>query len=167
MTRVIGLAALVVGLAASAGCANPNAQQRSNAEFRCRDRSAAYTVIGSLAGTEVGVQFDCAVAGPRIMRWMVGRDGAREEQQASLRVGEFDRIWERINATGWRNMNDCTGSGGERDPVYDIEVKDWTHQRVFGCVHAGPLPFPYNNIVDELDLRAASIDGPETQGGDD
>ena len=102
----------------------------------------------------------------RVLRWTVTRDGVREERQASLGVHEFDRIWERIDGSGWRNMNDCTGSGGTSDPVYDIEVKDWSHQRAFECVNAGPLPFPYNTIVDELDLRAAAIGGPEAQGDD-
>lgn len=155
------------GLALIAGCGNPNAHMlRENAEFVCHERSAAYTVVGSLAGAEVGVQLDCAVAGPRVLRWTVTRDGVREERQASLGVHEFDRIWERIDGSGWRNMNDCTGSGGTNDPVYEIEVKDWAHQRAFECVNAGPLPFPYNTIVDELDLRAAAIGGPEAQGDD-
>lgn len=158
----------VGALVVAAGCANPNARlARENAEFRCRDRSASYTVVGSLAGAEVGVQLDCAVAGPRIVRWTVDRDGNRAEQAASLGVHEFDRIWARVDASGWRNMQDCTGSGGERDPVYDIEMKDWQHQKAFACVHAGPLPFPYNTIVDELDLRAAAIGGPEPREGAD
>ncbi len=160
----IGLTAALAAVAA--GCGNPNARMlRDNAEFRCRERSAAYTVIGSLAGTEVGVQMDCGVAGPRIVRWTVDREGVRDERQASLGVHEFDRIWERIDGSGWRNLKDCTGSGGADDPAYDIAVRDWNHQGSFACVQAGPLPFPYNTIVDELDLRAASIGGPEIRQG--
>lgn len=157
----------VVVAALAAACGNPNAQQlRENADFRCKDRSVAYTVIGSLAGPEVGVQLDCAVAGPRILRWTVSADGVRDERSASLGVHEFDRIWDRIDGSGWRNLQDCAGSGGEHDPVYDIEVKDWNHQNHVTCVHAGPLPFPYNTIVDEVDLRAAAIGGPDTKGED-
>jgi hypothetical protein len=160
----------VSGLAvvAAAGCANPNARMlRDNREFECRERAAGYTVVGSLAGPEIGVQLDCAVAGPRIVRWTVDRDGVRDERQASLGVREFDRIWERIDGSGWRNLKDCTGTGGDRDPAYAIEVKDWNRQNAFTCVNAGPLPFPYFTIVQELDLRAAAIGGPEARGGDE
>lgn len=161
-------AALVLGVAAAAGCANPNAQRlRDNREFECRDRSAAYTLLGSLAGAEVGVQMDCAEAGPRIMRWTVSRDGVRDERQASMGVKEFDRIWARIDATGWRNLKDCTGTGGPSDPVYDIEVKDWQRQNAFTCVNEGPLPHGYYAVVQELDLRAAAIGGPEPRGTDE
>ena len=164
-TLCAGLGAVGLALAA---CGNPNAHMlRENSDFRCRDRSAAYTVIGSLASAEVGVQMDCAVAGPRLMRWTVTSGGVRDERQTSLGVHEFDRIWERIDASGWRNLKDCAGSGGERDPVYDIEVNDWNHQRTFECVNAGPLPFPYFTIVQELDVRAAAIGGPEAKGGDE
>lgn len=162
------MALAIAGAALAAGCANPNAKtMRANREFDCRERAASYTVVGSLAGPEVGVQLDCGVAGPRIMRWTVASDGVRDERQASLGVIEFDRIWERIDGSGWRNLKDCTGSGGERDPAYAIEVKDWNRQNAFSCVNAGPLPFPYNTIVDELDLRAAAIGGPEPREGAD
>ena len=161
-----GLAALAV--LGAGGCANPNARMlRENADFRCRDRYAAYTVVGSLAGTEVGAQMDCNVAGPRILKWTVSSDGVRDEKSASMGVHEFDSIWERIDGSGWRNMKDCTGTGQDRDPVYSIEVKDWAHASAFSCTSAGPLPFPYNTIVDELDLRAAAIGGPEVKDNGD
>ena len=162
------VALAAVAVAGAAACANPNARAlRDNREFECRERSAAYTLVGSLAGAEVGVQMDCAVAGPRIMRWTVSRDGVRDERQASMGVREFDRIWGRIDATGWRNLKDCTGTGGERDPVYDIAVQDWQRQNAFTCVNEGPLPHGYYAIVQELDLRAAAIGGPEVRGGDE
>jgi hypothetical protein len=165
LRRTLTGASIAVALLA---CANPNAKlARENREFDCHERSAGYTLVGSLAGPEIGVQLDCAVAGPRIVRWTVDRAGVRDEHQASLGIHEFDRIWERIDGSGWRNLNDCTGSGGEHDPAYAIEVKDWNRQRAFSCVNAGPLPFPYNTIVDELDLRAAAIGGPEPEGSGD
>lgn len=160
---LIGAGALTCMLAA---CANPNAKlMRENRDFECHDRAAMYTLVGSLAGPEVGVQLDCAVAGPRIVRWTVSAEGVKDERQASLGVHEFDRIWERIDGSGWRNLHDCTGSGGDTDPAYAIEVKDWNRDSAFNCVNAGPLPFPYNTIVDELDLRAGAIGGPEPGEG--
>ncbi|HVV87031.1 MAG TPA: hypothetical protein VHE35_28525 [Kofleriaceae bacterium] len=165
---IAGVAAATAVVGGAAGCGNPNARQlHDNAEFRCHDRYAAYTVVGSLAGTEAGVQMDCAEAGPRIVKWTTDNQGNRSEQQASLGVHEFDRLWEQIDATGWRNLKDCTGTGGPSDPVYDIEVKDWNHHTTVECTQAGALPFPYNTIVDPLDLRAAAIGGPEAKGSDD
>ena len=101
-------------------------------------------------------QFDCRDQGPRIVRWTVTRDGNRDEHQASLGVGEFDRLWEKIDGAGWRYLKDCDGTGQPEDPVYSFDVKDWNGSVSFSCTNAGPLPYPYNTIVDELDFKAAA-----------
>ncbi len=152
----LAAAALAPALAAAA-CGSPHRELlEQNAQFDCRDRYAAYLVSGSLAAAEAGVQVDCAEAGPRVVRWTVTRDGNREEHAGSLGVGEFDRMWEKIEGAGWRYLGDCDGTGQPGDPVYTFDVKDWNGTASFSCTNAGPLPFPYNTLVDELDFKAAA-----------
>jgi hypothetical protein len=149
--------ALVLAIVPLAACGNPNKEQlRQNADFDCHDRYAAYTLTGSLAGAEVGVQVDCAEHGPRVLHWTVDKDGNRDEYQGSLGVNEFDRLWDKIDGAGWRYLKDCDGTGQPEDPVYSFDVKDWNGSVSFSCTNAGPLPYPYNTIVDELDFKAAA-----------
>lgn len=138
-------------------CGNPHKETlQQNADFDCHDRYASYLVSGSLAAAEVGVQVDCAEHGPRVVHWTVDKDGNREEYSGSLGVNEFDRMWEKIDGAGWRYLKDCEGTGQPEDPVYTFDVKDWNGTVSFSCTNAGPLPYPYNTIVDELDFKAAA-----------
>jgi hypothetical protein len=51
-------------------------------------------------------------------------------------------------------MRDCTnGTAGKRDPIYVFNLKDDQNQSSFQC-QSRSMPFPYNNIVDPLDLAA-------------
>ncbi len=155
LVAVAGVSTLSLALVAA--CGNPHKDTLAeNADFDCRDRYAAYVVSGSLAAAEVGVQVDCAASGPRVVRWTVTKDGNREEFSGSLGVHEFDRMWEKIEGSGWRFLADCVGTGQPNDPVYTFDVKDWNGTVSFSCTNAGPLPFPYNSIVDELDFKAAA-----------
>ncbi|MEZ4401790.1 MAG: hypothetical protein R3B06_17310 [Kofleriaceae bacterium] len=138
------------------GCGNPNrAELAANRQFDCRDRSASYVVVGSLVANELGVQLDCRDAGPRLLRWTVDRDGTRDEQTFSLGVREFDRLWDKIDGSGWHYLRDCDGTGGAADPIYNFDVTDWNGTGSYACQTAGELPFPYNVVVDQLDLAAA------------
>lgn len=159
-------AAATLGLALAAACNPHKGTLAENAEFDCRDRFASYLVSGSLTAAEVGVQIDCAQAGPRVTRWTVTRDGNREEYSGSLGVHEFDRLWEKIEGAGWRYLKDCEGSSLPEDPVYNFDVKDWNGQVTFSCTNPDPLPFPYNTIVDQLDLKAAAA-APQERGKPD
>lgn len=153
-----GAGALVVFLVTSAAaCGNRDRDTlRRNAEFECHDRIASYVVVGSLTATEVGVQVDCAEAGPRVKRWEVSKDGTRDEYEGSMTVGDFDRMWEKIDGAGWRYLKDCDGTGQPNDPIFTFDVKDWNGEATFTCTNAGPLPYPYNTLVDELDFKAAA-----------
>lgn len=152
-------AALALGAVAGlvTACGNPHKDTLAqNADFACNDRQASYLVSGSLTAAEVGVQIDCAAAGPRVTRWTVTKDGNREEYSGSLGVNEFDTLWQKIDGAGWRYLKDCDGTGQPGDPVYTFDVKDWNGSVSFSCTNAGPLPFPYHTIVDELDFKAAA-----------
>ena len=149
--------AFACGAVLVVSCGNPHKDTlRENAEFECNDRAVSYVVMGSLTAAEVGVMVDCAEHGPRVVRWTVTKEGNRDEYQGSLGVNEFDRMWEKIDGAGWRYLKDCEGTGQPGDPVFNFDVKDWNGQAAFTCTNAGPLPYPYNTIVDELDFKAAA-----------
>jgi len=150
------LAAGAIVAVAGAGCgASAREQARLEAQdFACRDRLVSYTVTRHIAGDELGVQMDCAAAGPRLVRWKSDRSGNRIEDKRSIPPAEFDRVWREISGTGWENLKDCTtGTLGERDPVYVFDVRDDQSQASFQC-QSTTMPFPYNGLVDPLDLAA-------------
>lgn len=137
---------------------------RDRESFNCRDRRASYTASKHIAGDEVGVQIDCAEAGPRIKRWRTDRQGNRQEDTRGLTPGEFDKTWREIDGTGWPNLRDCTnGSLEKRDPVYVFDIKDDTNTASFQC-QTREMPYPYNDITQPLDLAASQGRG---QLGDD
>jgi len=121
----------------------------------CHDRIASYVAVHHMAG-ELGVQMDCAEAGPRIKRWKTDRDGSREDDARSLTPGEFDRAWNEIDGTGWPNLKDCgNGTAGKQDPVYTFDIKDDQNQATFAC-QSREMPYPYDAIVNPLDSAAAA-----------
>lgn len=146
-------AAILVALAACGG-AERDRTRREGLAFECRDRSAMYTAQRHIGG-ELGVKIDCAAAGPRIVRWKIEQQGGtRVEDARSLSPGEFDRLWREVSGTGWENLKDCTtGTLGKDDPVYVFDIKDDQAATRFQC-QSTELPFPYNGLVDPLDLAA-------------
>jgi hypothetical protein len=143
------------------------AQKRANQDqqsFNCRDRIASYVATGHISGDELGVQMDCAEAGPRIKRWRTDKAGKREEDAHALSPADFDRTWKEIDGTGWENLRDCgNGSLEKRDPVYQFDIKDDQNQASFSC-QTREVPYPYTDITDVLDLMAQKGRG---QLGDD
>jgi hypothetical protein len=149
---------VLVGLVIAGGCGGAQRAQvaREAQTFDCRKRIASYVVAHHMAGDELGVQIDCAEAGPRIKRWRTDVAGNRDEDAHSLTPGEFENVWKEIDATGWPNLRDCTnGTAGSRDPIYMFDIKDDENQASFQC-QSQSMPFPYNNIVDPLDFAAQS-----------
>ncbi len=148
--------AIAAALVVAAGCGDAHRDELArNARFDCRDRTASYVAVGSIVAAEVGVMIDCRDQGPRIVRWTTTRDGNRDEHAASLSVGEFERLWDKVEGAGWRYLKDCDGTGQPSDPMYTFDVVDWNGQASFACTNAGELPYPYHIIVDNLDLTAA------------
>jgi len=143
-------------LIAIAACGG--AQKRADEEqqrFDCRDRAASYIATKHIGGDEIGVQMDCADAGPRIKRWRTDKQGKHDEDTHALTPGEFDKTWREIDGTGWPNLTDCTnGSLEKRDPVYVFDIKDDTNKASFQC-QTREVPYPYNDITDALDLMAS------------
>jgi hypothetical protein len=113
-------------------------------------------VTGSFAGPEVGVVVDCAERGPRIMKWQViGVTGDRKSMERSLSPGEFHELWQRIESTGWRHLGNCANPEAvDGDPMYKIDIQDDDLSVSLEC-DGKVLPFPYDRIVNELDLKAA------------
>jgi hypothetical protein len=146
---------LALGLALAACGGGQRAQiEREAQRFDCRGRRASYMAAHHLAGDEIGVQIDCADAGPRIKRWRTDRSGTHQEDARSMTPGEFDKLWREIDGTGWPNLRDCNnGTGGKRDPIYVFDIKDDQNQASFQC-QSQSMPYPYNGIVDPLDLAA-------------
>lgn len=156
--------ALVVGIVMLAGCGSR--QRQANAEqqpFECKDRIVSYVVSHHMGGDELGVQMDCK-EGPRIKRWRTDKSGNRQDDARALTPGEFDKVWREVDGTGWPNLKDCgNGTAGKQDPVYVFDVKDDQNQATFQC-QSQSMPYPYNDIVDPLDLASQSGRG---QLGDD
>jgi hypothetical protein len=151
-----GAAAIAAAVAGAAGCGASAREQamREARDFDCRDRFVSYTASGHIAAEEIGVQMDCATAGPRITRWKMDRNGSRIEDKRSMSPSEFDRVWREVSGTGWENLRDCTtGTLGKQDPVYTFDVRDNQNQATFSC-QTTTMPFPYNGLVDPLDLAA-------------
>jgi hypothetical protein len=127
--------------------------EREAQRFDCRGRRASYIVTHHLGADEIGVQIDCAEAGPRIKRWRE-RAGTRQEDARSLTPGEFDKLWREIDGTGWPNLRACSnGTGGKHDPIYVFDIKDDQNQASFQC-QSQSAPYPYSGIVDPLNLAA-------------
>ncbi len=145
----------VVLAAVLAACGGNRKQIDSEQQrFTCRDRVASYTAVKHISGDEIGVQVDCAEAGPRIKRWRTDKNGKHEEDARPITPGEFDKTWREIAGTGWENLKDCTnGTLDKRDPVYHFEVKDDQNSSSFEC-QTREVPYPYNDISNALDLAA-------------
>lgn len=159
------LAGLVVLYACACGGAQRDQVAREAQPFDCRNRIASYVVAHHMAGDELGVQIDCAQAGPRIQRWRTDVAGNRDEDAHGLTPGQFDKIWKEIDGTGWPNLRDCgNGTAGKQDPIYMFDIKDDQNKASFQC-QSQSMPYPYNDIVDPLDLAAQ--DGRRQLGDDE
>jgi len=141
---------------ALAACGGQNDQIRREQEaFACKDRYAAYQAVKHISGDEIGVQVDCAEAGPRIKRWKTLKSGQHLEDTHGLTPGEFDKIWSQIDGTGWPNLRDCAnGSLQKSDPVYQFDIKDDQNKASFSC-QTRDVPYPYFDITNALDLAAS------------
>jgi hypothetical protein len=151
--RSLAAIAIVVG---AAGCGGARREQatREAEDFACKDRLVSYVVSHHMGGDELGVQMDCSEAGPRIKRWRTDKAGNREDDARGLTPGEFDRVWNEIDGTGWPNLKDCAnGSSGKQDPIYVFDVRDDQSKASFQC-QSTSMPYPYNGIVDPLDVAA-------------
>lgn len=162
-SAAVGLIAL-----ATAGCGGRQRQaDEEMVRFDCKERIVSYVATRHLGGDEVGVQMDCAEMGPRIKRWRMDKSGGRVEDARSMTPIEFDNVWKQIDGVGWQYLKNCdNGTNNDHDPVYVFDVKDDQAQASFQC-KSQTMPFPYNSIVDPLDLAAqqgrGQLGDPEPQ----
>jgi len=155
-TVFLCLGLVVAPLAACGGKQEP--MPSSWADFDCKDRRVSYFVVGGMAAQEYGVQIDCATQGPRVMRWLVDKEGTRTEGSTNITPGEFNDLWKRIEGIGWRHLKDCAPDQGKDVPVYTFEVAALDEKATFECDALRP-EFPYITVIDELDEQAARIKG--------
>lgn len=145
---------LVVALLVCACGGQRDQIAREAQAFTCRSRVARYVVTQHLAASELGVEIDCAQAGPRIRRWRIDKAGTRQDDARGMTPGEFDKIWQEIDGTGWPNLRDCeNGTAGKHDPIYKFDIKDDQNHASFQC-QSQSMPYPYHDLVDPLDLAA-------------
>jgi hypothetical protein len=152
---------LALGIAvAAAGCGASAREQarREAADFDCRERTISYVATHHMGGDEIGVQMDCAQNGPRIKRWRTDKTGHRIDDVHAVSPSDFDRVWEQVAGVGWENLSDCSDGGGDRDPLYTFDVKDDQNTNSFSC-QARSMPYPYNDLVDPLDVLAQKVGG--------
>ena len=162
------LAALVgalLGASLLAGCGGQQGRRGGGGgddEFTCYSRRAEYMVVGAFVAPEAGVSMLCDGERPRIVTWRVDASGERNERTHQLSPAQFDATWEQIDSTGWRYLEKTCNNPEQvkGDPIYTIDVGDDGTSNSFTCT-GKELPFPYDRLVNELDLRAAGFgDGP-------
>jgi len=146
----------------TAACATP--AQKATAgpsdlgNFDCSSRRAEYMVVGGFAAHEAGISLNCEGNRPLVTSWKQNPGQPRSETEHPLSPGEFESTWEQVDSTGWRYLEaTCPGSDpSPGEPVYVIDVGD--HAVSVNLTCAGKeLPFPYDRLVNELDLRAAGF----------
>ncbi len=164
------LIALVVLLAACGSSTPRRRAAGSSEEFECRGRRAEYMVVGGFVAPEAGISMVCDNDRPMLTVWRVDQGESRSERDHALSPGQFEDTWEKIDSTGWRYLDkECPGSTAQKklkkgrspDPLYTIDVGDHAATSSFTC-GTKELPFPYNQLVNELDLLAAGFE----QAGD-
>jgi hypothetical protein len=150
------LAALVLVAGCGGGQAQP-AATGSTAGFQCKDRVVEYVVAGGFAADKLGITIACTDGGASLVKWRVV-DGAEQRAEDALGIGEFEDLWERIESTGWRQLVSCDNpAAAPGDPVYAFHISDHSHEARVTCT-GKQLPFPYDRLVNELDLKAAGFD---------
>lgn len=160
MSRLGTAAALAVALLAG-GCGGSQAGARADRgldDFSCDQRRIEYLVAGGFVADEAGVSVECSNDDPRITKWHLGGGGERVSATNQLSADQFEALWSKVDSTGWRHLDEeCHNPGAaEGDPVYSIEVVDHSTRRSYTCT-GKELPFPYDRLVNELDLRAAGF----------
>lgn len=157
MTRLVGLA--VAALCACGGGAKSTGGGDGYTSFKCYERRVTYSVNGGFAGAEVGVSIECAESGSvKLVKWRTDEDGTEDTDTFPLEQWEFDELWKKIDSTGWRHLDEeCDNPDAvDGDPVYQFEIADAMASNAMMC-EGTELPFPYDRLVNELDLKAAAF----------
>ncbi len=153
----IGLSICAALWASCAGTTKTQTPSSDLSDFECNDRKVDYMVVGGFVADEAGVSMHCQSGTPTIVKWHL-EEGKRIEQSAPLTGEQFDAAWEKVDSTGWRHMKtECNNPDATpSDPAYVMDVGDYAKSMSFSC-NGKTLPFPYDRIVNELDLRAVGF----------
>jgi hypothetical protein len=163
MRSLLSTAAMASLVLACGPKSSNNPADRDLSQFECNNRMISYMVAGGFAAEEAGVTVECDNKNPRLTKWRMD-GGERSEGTHYLSGEQFDGLWKTVDSTGWRHVDeDCKNpNASDGDPAYVIEVGDHASNVTLNC-DGTSLPFPYDRIVNELDLRAAGFgdqDGP-------
>lgn len=153
--------ALVAATALVAACGGAKKTSSGGgdlSQFECNGRTAEYMVAGGFVADEAGVRMACDKGAPEITRWRLDQGGQRRTESFSLTAEQFDSTWQKIDATGWRFLDEqCSNPAAAKDdPIYSIDIGDHAASVSLACA-GKELPFPYDRLVNELDLRAAGF----------
>lgn len=156
MTRPFLLCALL--LTACGGAQKHGEALESVDDFECHDRSVGYVMTGGFVAPEIGVTISCSGDTVKIETWRVtDKQGTRKNQAKEMSQVEFEDLWKKIDSTGWRNLEDCDNpDAADDDPIYTIDVSTDAANVSLSC-QGKTLPFPYDRLVNELDLKAAGF----------
>ncbi len=157
--RSVAVAVATLLLAAACGGAGGSrGKLRTIEEFTCQKRRAEYSATGGFGFVEAGVAISCSGETAKLDTWRVLNDkGNRKDSSFSLSQVEFEDLWKRIESTGWRNLTDCNNPGAaDDDPAYTIDISDENTEVSLSC-QGKELPFPFDRLVNELDLKAAGF----------
>jgi len=153
---------VTLGLLAALGCGGGQHDSQSGTvdNFRCKGRRIEYTVAGGLAGVESGISVICREPVPTLRKWRAAEGTDKAESQGhGMTQAAFDLLWRKVESTGWRNMENCSNPGAAGDdPVYTVDISDDTASVSLSCQgNARELPFPFDRLINELDLEAAGF----------
>ncbi len=154
----LSLPVAIVSLAACGAASSKATSTGSLEDFECHDRAMAYTVTGGFAADEAGISIQCAETGaPSLTKWYLD-GGDRQEKTFPLSGEQFDDVWAKVDSSGWRFLDEeCNNpDAAPSDPVYSMTVGDHAQSVDLSCT-GKTLPFPFDRIVNELDLRAVGF----------
>ncbi len=158
----VGVHLVAMLAAGTLGCGGAKSRTAAGADlegFVCNDRRVEYAVVGGFVAAEAGITVDCINDNPKLSRWRVdGDSGERTDITHRLGGGQFEDLWTKIDSSGWRFLEqDCDNpEAADDDPVYSIEIGDHATSVTLTC-SGKELIFPYNRIINELDLLSAGL----------
>lgn len=124
----------------------------------CRSRRAEYALVGGFVAAESGVSMWCDDERGYLEDWRVSKTGERTSKKRNMTQVDFEDMWKKLDSAGWRNLGDCDNpDAGDADPIYTIAINDHAVDVSLTCQGKEELPFPYNRIINELDLKAAGF----------
>lgn len=154
-------AGLLATIAAALGCggASSGGGPAVYADFDCADRRMGYELTGGFGAHKTGVAATCDQS-PQIVTFRQETpETERVLQTRKISSTEFDELWEKIDSTGWRHLEDCDYLSMGSDPEFVIVIGDHSAKSSIRCSPTGSgesksLQFPHESIINELDRAA-------------